>query len=280
MRATPCRRGLTLGELLAVLGVLAVLLALLFITVSSARKSAPPDDTRADTSKSPWPAEPTYKEHILFVGNSYTYYHNMPLMVVALAKAAGEPAVMGVEVTAPGGSTLQQHYQGGEFHERLRSQKYAFVVLQEQSAGPLDNPAAMLEFGKLLDEDVKKAGAKTVLYLTWARQDAPQTQDAITAQYLALARQLEARVAPVGVAWQLWLKDHPNRPLHDKDGSHPNPRGAFLTACVFYATFYAKSPVGLSATSNGGDKAIVDLPEEQVRALEETAWAAVQQLRK
>ena len=35
----------------------------------------------------------------------------------------------------------------------------------------------MFKYARILDEEVKTHGAKTVLYLTWARQQVPQMQD-------------------------------------------------------------------------------------------------------
>jgi hypothetical protein len=35
--------------------------------------------------------------------------------------------------------------------------------------------------------------------------------------------------------------------LHDKDASHPTFAGSYLAACVFFATFFKQSPVGISS---------------------------------
>jgi hypothetical protein len=60
----------------------------------------------------------------------------------------------------------------------------------------------MPQHGKTLDAEVDKRGAKTLLYLTWARQDAPDTRAALTKAYREPARDTNATVAVVGVAWE------------------------------------------------------------------------------
>ena len=45
---------------------------------------------------------------VLFLGNSYTYYHNMPKLVADMAASAGDTLVW--EMEAPGGFTFSGHY--------------------------------------------------------------------------------------------------------------------------------------------------------------------------
>ena len=52
----------------------------------------------------------------------------------------------------------------------------------------------------LFNEAIKRAGAKTVLYMTWARQNAPETQQTI-AQIKAKLAGLDAQYAERYRAW-------------------------------------------------------------------------------
>src|SRR5271169_3959760 len=71
---------------------------------------------------------------ILFIGNSYTYFNNLPEIFSRLAMA-GQPG-LSVETTAitVGGSTLAQHRQRGAAQKAIREGHWDYVVLQEQSA--------------------------------------------------------------------------------------------------------------------------------------------------
>jgi hypothetical protein len=46
-------------------------------------------------------------QHVLFVGNSYTYYNNMPQIVANIALSLGDELIY--DSSTPGGHTLEQH---------------------------------------------------------------------------------------------------------------------------------------------------------------------------
>jgi len=99
----------------------------------------------------------------------------------------------------------------------------------------------------------KKVNAKLVLYETWAREQAPATQDSLTHVYRKAAADVGATIAPVGEVWSAFRAQEGSVPpgAHSKlfrdDGSHPSPVGTYVAATVLYQTLYGKSPVGLPA---------------------------------
>ena len=126
------------------------------------------------------------------------------------------------------------------------------VVLQEQSQNSVTNYYNFLEYAQRLDEEIKKAGAETVMFMTWERPDSVQygvTAQAVNNAYTALGQQLGIKVAPVGQAFSLASHERPDLKLYIEDG-HPTPEGTYLAACIFYGFIFEKSPVG---NSYGGD---------------------------
>ena len=142
-------------------------------------------------------------------------------------------------------------------------------VLQEQSTLPIKNARRMHENVRLFDEAITAAGAGTVLYLTWARQHEPESQQAITDAYAGIGRELAATVVPVGLAWQRFLGRHDEPVLHDKDQSHPTLAGSYLAACAFLAVLFRESPVG-------ADAEVVGLSEQDLALLQKAAWQECQ----
>lgn len=67
-------------------------------------------------------------------------------------------------------------------------------------------------------------------------------QQRINAAYVRMAKDNGAVVAPVGVAWQKVRQDKPVIGLY-ADNVHPNATGAYLAACVLYATIFKDSPL-------------------------------------
>jgi len=70
---------------------------------------------------------------VLFLGNSYTYFNNVPAILSALAQA-GHQCSVETRMVAPGGKTLKDHWESSASREALNSQAWDFVVLQDGSA--------------------------------------------------------------------------------------------------------------------------------------------------
>ena len=77
---------------------------------------------------------------ILFIGNSYTYYNDMPKMLLDMAAAdKGATHKLDIKVYAQGGANLTQQWQEGKALELIKSQKWDYVVLQDQSFWAMDS---------------------------------------------------------------------------------------------------------------------------------------------
>ena len=179
---------------------------------------------------------------LLFIGNSFTARNNLPGLIAKLA----EPHGIAIEhkLLSIGGAPLRLHWNKGEALKEIQGGSYDYVVLQEQSTLPAKNPTRMRESVRLFDEPIRAAGAKMVLYMTWARRHAPETQQKITDAYTSIGHEFGAIVVPVGIAWQKFLAGHEKPVLHDKDGSHPSLAGSYLAACVFVQTLFGKTDFG------------------------------------
>jgi hypothetical protein len=204
---------------------------------------------------------------VLFIGNSFTARNNLPGMIADLAAAAGTR--LDHRLVSAGGASLRMHWNKGEALAAIRNGGYDHLVLQEQSTLPVKNAKRMHENVRLFDEAIKAAGAKTTLYMTWARQNAPQAQRAITDAYEQIGKELGATVVPVGRAWEQFLAKHDRPTLHDRDQSHPTPAGSYLAACVFFGVLFGRSPVGVGGGVEG-------LSAAETKLLQQTAWAALQ----
>ena len=224
------------------------------------------------TGSQPSPAKPaaTAPLEIVFVGNSLTHFHDLPAMVQALGHAATPPRQIRTTMLAPGGFTLEQHWAAtGAAAPRtvLKQQKPDFVVLQEQSRRPIDDPKRMLEFAGKFATLAKQRRAEPVWYQTWARSNEPQHQDGIAVAYEQAQQKFGGRLAPVGRAFQLALQQTKEPSLHSPDGIHPTPAGSYLAALVLYATMtgadVTTSPDRLVvAGADGKERVLVELAPE------------------
>ena len=71
----------------------------------------------------------------------------------------------------------------------------------------------------------------------------------------------------------------PKLVLHQPDKSHPSPKGSYLAACVFYATLFDKSPVGLPAELRRGNRVLVQIAPDEAAALQKIAWQTVREMK-
>ena len=190
---------------------------------------------------------------VLWIGNSYTFISDIPNITKSLADAAGDDLI--VDKSALGGYTLELHYNNSTTISKIKENNWDHIILQEQSLTPAYNYLKFYKGVDLLTELINSANPclnKTILYMTWGRKDNffnyPyfQMQELTTNAYNKVAKIFDTEVAPVGVAWKSVIQERGDFNLYLQDNSHQSFAGAYLAACIFYATIFDKSPIGIS----------------------------------
>jgi len=176
------------------------------------------------------------------------------------------------------GVGLEWHWNNGPSREMIQNGSWNYIVLQDRSGGPLENLESFRTHAGLLDEEIKRQGAKTVFYMTWANKSRPKTQKIIADAYSQIATELDAVLAPVGLAWENARALDKSFNLYHSDHRHANPSGAYLAACVFYAVFFNACPQGLPATLLIEGKIRLDLTIDRAGFLQKIAYETVMNL--
>ena len=191
---------------------------------------------------------------VLFIGNSYTYFNNLPQMLEKIAQSNGQELT--AKMIVEGGATLQDLWEKENTLKVIKQEKWDYIVLQEQSVlgnvhiingeEKIVDPTNFHKYARLFDKEIKNSGAKTIFYLTWARENAEsREQKALNSAYMSIARELNAGIAPVGIVWQQVRLKKPDLKLYIEDKSHPTPIGSYLAANVIYQSLYGKNPENL-----------------------------------
>ena len=205
---------------------------------------------------------------VLFVGNSYTYYWNMPLAVTLMAESLGKKIF--TKQSTIGGSNLEEHWkQEKETQTRalIEQGEWDYVVFNNHSLSPRDLPESFDEYSLKFAELVKQKGAKPVFYMTWARKHNRLMQTRISEAYRNVTKAAGAEVVPVGEIWMQSISLHPEKDLYAIDGSHPSPLGSYLTALAFTRYFTGMSvqevPNKLYIKDNNGDKLYISMLQDE-----------------
>lgn len=219
--------------------------------------------------------------HVLFVGNSYTQANNLPKLVAGLATASGKAPKITVDQVLVGGATLQQHFQSTGAVAKLNKGGFTHAVFQGQSVEAVYTPTNFGTYAKQLADVAKKNKTTGVWFETWARAPGHAVysyswsggtpaamQKGLRLAYGSVATATGGIMAPVGDAWEATFKAHPTMKLHEGDGSHPNVKGSYLAACVFYALLSGHSPVGVGGVPSGVSAA-------DAAKLAKIAWSTV-----
>lgn len=198
--------------------------------------------------------------NVLFIGNSYTYYHSMPQLFRAMAEHHLPGHQIRTKFVGHGGATLQQHWEEGRALKEIRSGGWDYVVLQEQSMlgeeiiengkSYVRHPDQFFEYAGKFQQTIHENGMETVFFMTWSRKGYPHQQKYLTYAYMEAARETGSKIAPVGLAWGK-LRTENLFELYEKDGSHPTVYGSYTAALMLFSVIFNTDPSGVPGRLEG-----------------------------
>ncbi|MFH2096261.1 MAG: T9SS type A sorting domain-containing protein, partial [Bacteroidota bacterium] len=223
---------------------------------------------------------------IFFIGNSFTYFNNMPGMVEDFAAEAGIPCY--VQMHAPGGASVGDtanyaHMDDPFVYDQINSSDWDFIVVQDNQGrfvldyGVFSGASRTIE-GHLMLRDSALANnhcTRMVWFAGWGWKNGyppygntgTEVIQRIWANYTFLNDTAGEIISPIGAAWIRAINQLPQVDLWAADETHPSVYGSYLTAGVIFTSIFRVNPVQL--TYNAGINAS---EAEQLRTY---AWEAV-----
>lgn len=185
------------------------------------------------------------KKSILFIGNSYTFYHDMPQCIFApMAARAGQD--LDVRSVTCGGYKLAwfadpENEEGKRLREVIAGRHFDCIVLQDHSLSTIEDPAGFFGGIRALKELLQAHTDRFVLYATWARKPGCPTLEEIAMtpeemtrhiaeHYDEAARRFRMDVAHVGRAFEAYGRAHPEAELYFEDLHHSSVLGSTVAA--------------------------------------------------
>jgi hypothetical protein len=206
---------------------------------------------------------------VCFLGNSYTFYSDMPGIVASMATADGNTLIK--DQNTPGGYTLNGHSTNATSLNKISADTWDYVVLQEQSQLPSfpwgQASTDCFPHAATLCDSIRSANecAIPIFFNTWGRLNGDPQWDSINTfdkmnwrlanAYGFMADQNSGMRAPVGIGFghvdndiaaPINLAD-----LFSGDGSHPSVHGSYMAACIFYEIIFETSSQGNTHIPSG-----------------------------
>lgn len=179
---------------------------------------------------------------ILFIGNSLTYANDLPAMVCGLARSAGRQAIC--ESVARPDYGLEEHWNEKEARQAI-ARGWDVVVLQQGPSALPESRRLLIAYTRRFDAEIKKAGARTALYMVWPSRTRRGDFPAVSQSYAAAATDVKGLLLPAGDAWRAAWATDARLPLYGPDGFHPSPTGTYLAALVIFEQIFAAPPPAL-----------------------------------
>ncbi len=209
---------------------------------------------------------------VLFIGNSYTYYNDLPSQIKAMAEDHDDVSSIEIKSLTPGGAKLKDHLDSSFTMSVLKDGEWDIVIFQGNSLETLKDPIGFKVSAIKLAEVAIEAGTKVYFFETWAREeDHPiyseswsggtptEMQNKISSAYTSITEEVPVTIIPIGRTWKEFIKIYSEIKLHSIDGSHPTPGGSYLTACTIFTVLFEQDPTELKYRPDGVNKSEAEL---------------------
>jgi hypothetical protein len=193
---------------------------------------------------------------ILYIGNSFTYFNELPDMVDSLAHRNNQ--LVWHYMHAPGGISVGDtgkaaaaHMDNPLVYQLIRSSDWDFVVVQDNQgrfildSAVFPNKSRVVAGHLMLMDSVKHYHpcAKMIWFAGWGLKNGQLPNwptgvsmiDKLLVNYRVLNATADEIIAPIGEAWKKSISQH-TFDLWTSDEMHPSTEGSYLAALVLYST--------------------------------------------
>jgi hypothetical protein len=206
-------------------------------------------------------------KRVLFIGNSYTYYNDLPGLLAQAASSAGDVVIH--DSNTPPNVSWQDHVGDLQTSAKIMQGNWDYVALQEAGRATGYSDQWVMEnvypYANELNDLIEEYNpcAETLFYMTWGELNGvpsacptyppfcnyEEMDDLIRERHLIMAENYEAEVSPVGAVWRYLHVNYPGIDLYAPDGYHPSLIGSYVGAITFYTSIFKKDPNLISFNS-------------------------------
>lgn len=177
-------------------------------------------------------------QDILFVGNSLTYYNNMPEILEYIAEENGVQ-IQTTSLCSPNYAIID-HLDSGKLQYLLKKQSFDYVIIQQGPSSQAQGKQMLLADGAKVKALCNEYKAQLGYYMVWPSLQYYYTFDKVIENHTLAAQKNKALLFLVGVVWKKYNTYKSKTLLYDYDNFHPSKAGSFLAALTIFHTLYPK----------------------------------------
>ncbi|WP_174285731.1 DUF4886 domain-containing protein [Sphingomonas bacterium] len=218
---------------------------------------------------------------VLILGNSRTFYHEMPDMIRGMADSAGDPQRYDITTEAEPGASLETLWVDPKVRDLVREHWDDVIVQGESRAQSSDEQASSFQtYGARLIEAARPTAPAVRLVVNW-NYDARLWDDgdpdgsgrnayytAVQSASQSLSERTGAKLANIGQLWAQTQRSFPKMTLTE-DGNHPTLAGSYLFALLLYGDLSKRDVGQVSYVPSGLDVGVAASLRQEVREYEE-----------
>ena len=201
-------------------------------------------------------------EKILFIGNSFTFYWNLPSQVEKMSIERG----LNWEVshfTVPS-ARLKDHWNNPDLKSILESETFDHVIIQEHSTniltGEQGNPKFYFDqITSLIPDSTSIHFFSTWMYPSMENLNINNDEYQIEESIKQIIDGTTTKIIPIGRAFKLFQEKYPELDILMEDNKHPNPNGSYLASCIIFSHISSETSLNLSKRYKGKDSKGVDI---------------------
>lgn len=201
---------------------------------------------------------------VLFVGNSYTFAHNMPEMIAQMALSTGDKLIYAAHT--PGGAYIKEHANNRYLQKLITTQDWDYVTIQTQSQ---ESANKQTDFDNHVFPQVQRLVQQIhandpdtipLFFMTWGYENGVimrcillpyfctfnAMNDKLQERYTFYASETHGAVTPSAAVWRVLRDKHSELNLYESDGNHPSLIGVYANAVAFYTMIFEKDPTQLT----------------------------------
>ena len=209
---------------------------------------------------------------VLFLGNSHTYYNDMPQIFAQMCKARGKDVE--VVMQAHPGVTYGWHFrQHTELRFALVHGGFDYIVMQQAAHSPCPDKEETLADAKKIIALARENGVTPIQTMPWAEKWDPAHQAEMYDIYNTLSRENDVKLTVAGQVFEAVFYNHPEINMYWNDGEHASPYGSYTVALAAYAAIFGERVEGMPPNSYEtfpvSDEAWAELMEARAAAMKD-----------